>query len=122
MKGFYCTVCGSERLEKTAGGYVCQSCKSRFQEESVFEHKEELRALFGEMLSDQKEEQIANIRRNLWTAAREKYTDSKKIIGYARELKKLLPEDFFCKFLRGGERYGRRVDRIRQLNRRRIAF
>ena len=94
-----CRVCGSERLEKQNDGtYVCKHCRSRFCENDLEEYKKtirsELRGAVTEALVCQRAQDVANIRRNLFEALQEEYTDSYKIVGYCRDLKKLLPNDF----------------------------
>ena len=94
-----CRVCGSERLEKQNDGtYVCKHCRSRFCENDLEEYKKtirsELRGVVTEALVCQRAQDVANIRRNLFEALQEEYTDSYKIIGYCRDLKRLLPNDF----------------------------
>ena len=94
-----CRVCGSERLEKQNDGtYVCGHCRSRFRENDLEEYKKtirsELRGVVTEALVCQRAQDVANIRRNLFEALQEEYTDSYKIIGYCRDLKRLLPNDF----------------------------
>ena len=94
-----CRVCGSERLEKQNDGtYVCKHCRSRFCENDLEEYKKtirsELRGVVTEALVCQRAQDIANIRRNLFEALQEEYADSYKIIGYCRDLKRLLPNDF----------------------------
>ena len=94
-----CRVCGSERLEKQNDGtYVCGHCRSRFCENDLEEYKKtirsELRGAVTEALVCQRAQDIANIRQNLFKALQEEYTDSYKIVGYCRDLKKLLPNDF----------------------------
>ena len=94
-----CSVCGSERLEKQNDGtYVCGHCRSRFCENDLEEYKKtirsELRGAVTEALVCQRAQDVANIRRNLFEALQEEYTDSYKIIGYCWDLKRLLPNDF----------------------------
>ena len=94
-----CRVCGSERLEEQNDGtYVCGHCRSRFRENDLEEYKKtirsELRGVVTEALVCQRAQDVANIRRNLFEALQEEYTDSYKIIGYCRDLKRLLPNDF----------------------------
>ena len=94
-----CRVCGGDRLEKQNDGtYVCKHCRSRFCENDLEEYKKtirsELRGAVTEALVCQRAQDIANIRQNLFKALQEEYTDSYKIVGYCRDLKKLLPNDF----------------------------
>ena len=94
-----CRVCGSERLEKQNDGtYMCKHCRRRFRENDLEEYKKtirsELRGVVTEALVCQRAQDVANIRRNLFEALQEEYTDSYKIVGYCRDLKKLLPNDF----------------------------
>ena len=94
-----CQVCGAEQLVKQSDGtYVCEYCRARYRENDLERYKEaikgELRGVVTEALLFQRAQDIANIRRNLFEALKEEYTDSYKIVGYCRELKKLLPNDF----------------------------
>lgn len=94
-----CRVCGSEQLEKQGDGtYVCKHCRAHFRENDLKEYKEairgELREVVTEALVMQRAQDIANSRRNLFEAIQEEYTDSYKIVGYCRDLKKLMPNDF----------------------------
>ena len=94
-----CQVCGAEGLVKQSDGtYVCEYCRARYIENDLERYKDaikgELRGVVTEALLFQRAQDIANIRRNLFEALKEEYTDSYKIVGYCRELKKLLPNDF----------------------------
>ena len=94
-----CQVCGAEGVvEQSDGTYVCEYCRARYIENDLERYKEaikgELRGVVTEALLFQRAQDIANIRRNLFEALKEEYTDSYKIVGYCRELKKLLPNDF----------------------------
>lgn len=92
-----CAVCGEELLERETH-CECPCCGAHWKKQSTAEEREKLLKLFGEVLAEEKEERIANIRRNLWRAVHEKYTDSAKIKGYCRELKNILPDDFQANF------------------------
>ena len=97
-----CMVCGGDMLERQSDGtYVCKHCRAHFRENDLEEYKEtikgELKGLVTEALLCQRAQDIANIRKNLLEALQEENIDSYKIVGYCRDLKKLLPNDFQAK-------------------------
>ena len=97
-----CMVCGGDMLERQSDGlYVCKHCRAHFRENDLEEYKEtikgELKGLVTEALLCQRAQDIANIRKNLFEALQEENIDSYKIVGYCRDLKKLLPNDFQAK-------------------------
>ena len=99
LKEFRCTKCGYVPMQLLEDGiYKCPACRAQFKEDSLEKVRDELKDMFGELSAEQKEEQVANIRANLWAAVNEEYTDSEKIKGYCQDLKKLLPDDFQANF------------------------
>jgi len=94
MKNYICNTCGG-RLERLSGDlWKCPYCGSEYQNEKVLSDREMLRSL----LDEYKEEKVANLRRNLYDAINEKYTDSEKILSLTARLKEYLPDDFMAGF------------------------
>ncbi len=87
-----CSRCGGD-LTIQGNIYICSSCGKAFEKERI-SVADELR----KVLDEQKQEMIANSRRQLWTEMHEKYINSAKITELAREIKKYLPEDYFANF------------------------
>ncbi len=95
-----CPRCGGNLGEVNAK-YICNSCEKAFKETKVLSIADELRAV----LNEQKQELVANLRRQLWAEMHEKYINSEKTVTLAREIKKYLPEDYFacfCELANGG--------------------
>ena len=93
-----CHRCGESNMKNQEDKYACNSCGASYLLERAEKYADEVRKIFGEALAEQKEEQIANCRRNLWKAARAEHVSSTEVLHYARELKKLLPDDFQANF------------------------
>ena len=93
-----CKVCGESNLKIDGDSCSCNCCGASYLLERAEKYADEVRTIFGEALAEQKEEQIANCRRNLWKAARAEHVSSTEVLNYARELKKLLPDDFQANF------------------------
>lgn len=93
-----CKVCGESNLKIDGDSCSCNCCGASYLAERAEKYADEVRKIFGEALAEQKEEQIANCRRNLWKTARAEHVSSTEVLNYARELKKLLPDDFQANF------------------------
>lgn len=93
-----CRRCGSDKMNTDGDNYVCDYCGTVYKKEKATEYLDEIKSIFGDALASQKEEQIANLRRVLWAAVNEEYTDSIKISTVCRDIKKYLPDDFQANF------------------------
>lgn len=99
LKDFHCLHCGAPLDEmRQDGTYHCTYCDRVFKDESLQKEIQTMEFMFEGVLLEQKEEQVANIRRNLYNATHEEYISSQQIITYCREMKKLLPDDFQANF------------------------
>ncbi len=88
-----CPRCGGD-LTKNGENYTCINCGKSFERERVASVSDELRAV----LNEQKQEAVANLRRQLWAEMHEKYINSKNVVALALDIKKYLPEDYFANF------------------------
>ena len=107
-----CIHCGAPKVEPLGDGmYRCTYCGDTFRADDLNSygirvHKELIQQLSGvvsEQLLKQREHDIGNARQNLYSALKEEYTDSYKIIGCCRELKKYLPDDFQANAFENGD-------------------
>lgn len=89
-----CIRCGGQLDEVSSGKYQCNSCGKTFEKQIVTDIADQLRAV----LNEQKQEAVANLRRQLWAEMHEANINSKKIVDLARDIKKYLPEDYFANF------------------------
>ena len=98
-KQYHCKNCGGANTVKVEGdSFKCHFCGTIVQLETAQEYMDEVRKVLGDALAEQKEEQVANCRRNLWQATHAEYISSTEVLNYAQELKKLLPDDFQANF------------------------
>jgi len=90
----YCKTCGGtlERIDPFK--WRCEYCRNVFEDDSVRKENETLRTILGE----QKTETVSNLRRNLYDALSERYTDSEEICRICAKIKELLPDDFAAGF------------------------
>lgn len=99
LKQYRCKNCGGADNFKTDGDTCeCRYCGSIVRVDTAQEYMAEVRKVFGEALAEQKEEQVANCRRNLWKAMHAEYVSSEEVLNCVHELKKLLPDDFQANF------------------------
>ena len=89
-----CKRCGGGLERKSGSMWKCQYCGNTYDDESAAKHMKTLKELFDE----EKQNIIANLRRNLYDAVSAEYISSEQVLGWCRELKKLLPEDFAANF------------------------
>ena len=94
IKQICCTHCGSSELKKEGQFYVCASCKRMFAIDTL---TEEVRAL-SLLLDAEKQEEVSALRSMLYDAVNRIYINSQEIFGIARDLRKLLPDDFRATF------------------------
>ena len=94
MKSIHCEYCGANDLRKEGEFYVCEYCGSKWEKHSVDEITQKLSA----MLDGVKQEKLANARHNLYDATHAEHVSDSAVLNYAREIKKLLPEDFMANF------------------------
>ena len=99
----HCVHCGAPEVVALGNGmYRCAYCGDTFSADDLNNygmrvHKElmqQLSSVVNDQLLKQREHDIGSARQNLFRALKEEYTDSYKVIGYCRELKKYLPDDF----------------------------
>lgn len=99
FKQYRCKNCGgADNLKIEGNTCECKYCGTIVQLETAQEYMAEVRKALGDALAEQKEEQVANCRRNLWKATHAEYISSTEVLNYVRELKKLLPDDFQANF------------------------
>ena len=91
----FCKTCGASLTQKDAYTWECNYCHNTYSDNSV---KEESEKLLKTLLNEQKIEQAANLRKNLYDAVGEKYTDSEQICSLCMQLKALIPDDFMASF------------------------
>ncbi len=95
MRLLYCTHCGSKiGLEEEGKLYVCSACGAKYEARRAEEAAEAL----AKLLDGQKQEAVANLRRQLWQKFNEEYIDGEEISRLAKEIKKYLPDDYFANF------------------------
>jgi len=94
LKNYVCNTCGG-RLERVSPSrWVCPYCKGEYENEKLESELEALKAV----LDDYKREHVAGLRRNLYNALNEKYTDSERICDICTEILSFLPDDFMASF------------------------
>ncbi|MCH5148458.1 MAG: leucine-rich repeat protein [Clostridiales bacterium] len=99
LKQYRCKNCGgADNLKIDGDTCECKYCGSIVRVDTAQEYMTEVRKVFGEALAEQKEEQVANCRRNLWKAVHAEYVSSEEVLNCVRDLKKLLPDDFQANF------------------------
>ena len=92
-----CPLCGNTNYEKFAFDkekVSCLYCNTTF----VLDIFDDFNLKLTNFFDEQKQEKIANIRFNLWSAVHEELKSTEKISHYAKELKKLSPDDFLANF------------------------
>lgn len=89
-----CQKCGSELIRIDDTSYRCRYCNSVFEVDKI---QEQIEAL-SQMFDAQKQENIANIRFDLWRKTHLPYVEREEISRLAKELKSYLPMDFFGNF------------------------
>ena len=99
IKQYRCKNCGgADNLKIEGDTCACKYCGSVVRVDTAQEYMAEVRKVFGEALAEQKQEQVANCRRNLWKAVHAEHVSSAEVISCVQELKKLLPDDFQANF------------------------
>ncbi|MBE6669346.1 MAG: TIR domain-containing protein [Ruminococcaceae bacterium] len=91
----FCKTCGAPLFQRDAYTWECNYCRNTYSDKSV---RDESEALLRALLSESKIEQVANLRRNLYDAVSEKYTDSLKICRICERIKEYLPDDVMASF------------------------
>ena len=97
IKTITCPLCGNTNQDnfiRKDNQINCKYCNAGFFVDMFDDFNEKLTTFFNE----QKQEKIANIRYNLWTAVHKEYKSNEQISLYARELKMLSPDDFLANF------------------------
>lgn len=95
MTAKFCKTCGAPLTQKDACTWTCDYCHNIYSDKSV---KDESEKLLRALLNEQKIEQVSNLRRNIYDAINEKYTDSELVCRLCTDLKNLLPDDFMANF------------------------
>ncbi|MBQ7369977.1 MAG: toll/interleukin-1 receptor domain-containing protein, partial [Clostridia bacterium] len=93
MQEFTCSKCGGS-LVKNGDLYQCAYCHTDFKADNLEKEKKAL----AELLDEQKQEKLSNLRRLLWTEIHEEYIDSEKIVELCSSIQKISPDDFEAKF------------------------
>jgi len=91
----FCKTCGAALSQRDAYTWECNYCHNVYSDKSV---KEETERLLRTLISEDKCEKVANLRRNLYDALNAEYTDSEEIVRICGEIKALLPDDFMANF------------------------
>lgn len=91
----FCKTCGGPLTQCDEYSWECGYCHNVYSDNSV---KKESENLLRTLMSEQKVEQVANLRRNLYDAISEKYTDSEEIVRICNNIRTLLPDDFMANF------------------------
>ena len=92
-----CPLCGnnnSSMFTQNNEQITCSYCNVSF----VNEQFEDFNSKMDRYFDEQKQEKIANIKFNLYSAVHDQYKSIDKISTYARELKLLSPDDFLANF------------------------
>ena len=118
MKKYICKSCGGDLVLRENNFWECPYCHSVWQDETVRHDAEEILKIVGDYNEAQKAELVANIRRQLYDAINEQYTDSEKITSLCRRLKEYLPDDFMANFyeIANGKDLKRTADLINNIN------
>ncbi len=88
-----CPRCGG-KLSLSGGVYECDCCGKQFTREKTDNAADALRSV----LDEQKQEALANLRRQLWAEMHAQYINSARVCEIARNIKNYLPEDYFANF------------------------
>lgn len=106
MKVYNCLICGKNSLIEEKETYICSNCNSIMKkdeyEQDINKIKNELVNTIGEIVNkeiiNKKEDEIANLRCNMYEAINQKYPSNEDIINYALKVKSLLPNDPLANF------------------------
>jgi len=91
----YCKTCGAPLTQRDEYTWECGYCHNVYSDRSV---RDEAESLLKRLLQADKLEKVANLRKNLYDAVNEKYTDSNEICSICGKIKALLPDDFMANF------------------------
>ncbi|MBQ8429835.1 MAG: SEL1-like repeat protein [Clostridia bacterium] len=105
MVVYECPRCGGA-LRRENEYHKCSSCMAKFVDDSVEKaykkletnFRNTLQEVFSEALYEEKRAQIANARRNLWSALRESYINTDEVLRCANKIRELAPEDIQGQF------------------------
>ena len=92
-----CPLCANKNandFEKQDNYMICKYCNSSFFVDVFESFNDKLLKLYD----IQKQEQIANVRHNLWNETHAEYKSKEKILAYSKELKLLSPDDLMANF------------------------
>ncbi|MBQ7306959.1 MAG: toll/interleukin-1 receptor domain-containing protein [Clostridia bacterium] len=92
-----CPLCANKNVDnflRQENHITCKYCNTSFFVD-VFE---DFNTKLSNFFDEQKQEQIANVRFNLYTSVHEQFKSTEKILNYSRKLKVLSPEDFLATF------------------------
>ncbi len=93
MQELRCKKCGTF-LKKEDEMYICPACGARYEAENARRVADEMARLLGE----QKQEALANLRRQLWRETHEEFINDAEISRLAKAIKGYLPDDWFATF------------------------
>ena len=93
-KQFSCSKCGGELIPQGENIFKCKFCDAVFREDTV---KKQIDALSA-ILDEDKREKISGLKRELWKKANEENVDSAEVLRICREIKLIMPDDFYANF------------------------
>ncbi len=93
LSAMTCIKCGDE-VEFNGFGYRCRGCGKEYQPNIV----EGLLSDIQNMLNAQKQEQVANFRRQLWQEVTRDYISNREVERLCNGIMAHLPEDFYANF------------------------
>lgn len=95
-----CCICGGKLEAIGEGKYRCVACSSVYSEMDIFkqafidEGRKVVRSEIAKALEEQRQQDIANARQNLYSELQKKNIDSEALVYYCRRIKDYLPGDF----------------------------
>ncbi len=89
-----CRKCGAKLNIQSDGSYKCEHCGALFSAGYANEIHEQL----NKILSEQKQEAVANLRQRLWKETHKKYISNTEVASLCSEILNYLPEDFYAGF------------------------
>ena len=90
----FCSKCGGQLIPQGENTYKCKFCDAMYREDTV---KKEIDAL-STILDESKREKVSGLKRELWKKANEENVDSQEVLRLCREIKLLVPDDFYANF------------------------
>ena len=94
MNRLICEVCGSPLSKKSDGAYECRVCGSIYEDNSADKQAE----IIASILNEQKQENLASLRRLLFDAIHQQYPSSEEILSICGDIRRIYPEDPLATF------------------------